>query len=123
MSPKDTAVSFLQLVTSGKIREAYQRHVAPGFRHHNPYFRGNAKSLQSGMEENETRFPGKLLKIQRAIAERDLVAVHSHVTLKQGELEMAVVHLFRFQGEQIVELWDIGQQVPTTPSPNENGMF
>ena len=29
---------------------------------------------------------------------------------------------FRFQGDRIVELWDLGQPVPEK-SPNENGMF
>jgi predicted SnoaL-like aldol condensation-catalyzing enzyme len=121
-SKKELATSFLRLVTSGRIREAFDRHVGPGFRHHNPYFKGDATSLMVAMEENETKFPNKAFAIQRAIQESDLVAVHSHVRLKPGELELAVVHIFRFQGDRIVELWDVGQQVPTD-SPNENGMF
>jgi len=32
------------------------------------------------------------------------------------------VHLFRFEGDHIVELWDIGQPVPAE-SVNTNGMF
>lgn len=35
---------------------------------------------------------------------------------------VAVVHLFRFEGNLIVEMWDIGQPVPES-TPNENGMF
>jgi predicted SnoaL-like aldol condensation-catalyzing enzyme len=118
----ELATSFLRLVTSGKIREAYERHIAPGFKHHNPYFKGDAKSLMAGMEENENKFPNKILQIQRAVAEGNLVAVHSHVKLKPGEFEVAVVHIFRFEGDRIVEAWDVGQQVPDQ-SPNENGMF
>jgi len=34
----------------------------------------------------------------------------------------AVVHIFRFAGARIAELWDIGQPVPEN-SPNEYGMF
>jgi predicted SnoaL-like aldol condensation-catalyzing enzyme len=34
----------------------------------------------------------------------------------------ALVHIFRFHGDRVVELWDIGQPVPED-SPNENGMF
>lgn len=33
-----------------------------------------------------------------------------------------VVHIFRFDRNHIVEMWDLGQQVPEN-MPNENGMF
>jgi len=32
------------------------------------------------------------------------------------------VHIFRFEGERIAELWDLGQPVPDG-SPNEDGML
>jgi len=32
------------------------------------------------------------------------------------------VHLFRFEGDRIVELWDIGQPIPDS-SVNANGML
>lgn len=122
MTMKEAALSFLNLITAGKIREAYKRHASPDFRHHNPYHNGDARSLIVGMEEAHEKFPAKVFEVQRAIQDGDLVAVHSHITLKPGELELAVVHLFRFQNARIVELWDIAQQVPKE-SPNENGMF
>lgn len=122
MTHKDIALSFLRLVTSGKIQEAYECHVAPEFRHHNPYFKGDAKSLQAGMMENESRFPNKILRVHLTIAEGDLVSVHSHVILKESELELAVVHIFRIQNGKIVELWDVGQQIPKE-TQNEYGMF
>ena len=34
----------------------------------------------------------------------------------------AVAHFFRFEGDRIVELRDVGQEVPAD-SPNNNGMF
>src|SRR5262249_186078 len=34
-------MAFLRLAASGYAREAFQKHVAPGFRHHNPFFRGD----------------------------------------------------------------------------------
>lgn len=39
-----------------------------------------------------------------------------------GGIGAAVVHIFRFDDDRIVELWDIGQAVPEA-SVNENGMF
>jgi predicted SnoaL-like aldol condensation-catalyzing enzyme len=122
MTHKEIALSFLKLVASGHIREAYEKHVAPGFKHHNPYFKGDAKSLQMGMEENESRFPNKKFQVHHAAEEGEMVFTHSHVTLKSGELEIAAVHIFRFENDKIAELWDVGQQIPKE-GPNENGMF
>ncbi|TQR38959.1 nuclear transport factor 2 family protein [Brevibacillus brevis] len=119
---KENAVSFLQLVASGNVREAYQRYTSPNFRHHNPFFRGDAHSLMLAMEENAAKNPHKILEVKRAIEEGDIVAVHSHVKQNQEDLGGAVVHIFRFHNDQIVELWDVGQPIPED-SPNENGMF
>lgn len=119
---KETAMEFLRLAASGKVREAYNKYVGTGFRHHNAFFRGDAKSLMVAMEENAAKNPNKVLEIQRALQDGDLVAVHSRVKQKSSDLGGAVVHIFRFQGNLIVELWDVGQAVPED-SPNEYGMF
>ena len=74
------------------------------------------------MEENAEKNPDKVLEIQRALQDGNLVAVHSRVKLKPGDPGVALVHIFRFQGNHIAELWDVGQAVPEN-SPNENGMF
>ena len=121
-SHKEMAVSFLQLASSGKVQEAYQRHVDASFRHHNPYFPGNAAALSAAMQENAARFPHKAIEIKRVLSDGDLVAVHAHVCLKPGDLGVATIHLFRFEGGRIVELWDVGQAVPDQ-SLNNNGMF
>ncbi len=122
LSNKESAVSFLRLAASGKVREAYREYADPGFRHHNPYFRGDADSLMLGMEENAAKFPEKVFQVQRALVDEDLVAVHSRMRVGPDGPEMAVVHIFRFDAGRIVELWDIGQAVPGD-SPNANGMF
>ncbi|KMY54096.1 polyketide cyclase [Bacillus sp. FJAT-27231] len=121
-SLKEKAVSFLQLVASGRVREAYSRYIGPDFRHHNPFFCGDANTLMLAMEENAAKNPHKIFEIKRIIEEGDTVAVHSHVKQKQGDLGGVVVHIFRFHNDLIVELWDVGQPVPEN-SPNENGVF
>jgi predicted SnoaL-like aldol condensation-catalyzing enzyme len=121
-SHKETAVEFLGLVASGQVLEAYEKHVGTGFRHHNPYFRGDAASLREGMEQNAAKNPNKQLEIQFAIEEGDRVAVFSHVRQNPRDSGGAVVHIFRFDKNRIVELWDVGQAVPEQ-SVNENGMF
>jgi len=119
---KESAVSFLTLAASGKVREAYDNYVSPKFRHHNAYFPGDAESLQAGMAEAHKKFPNTALEVQHILGEGDLVAVHSRVQHSSDTPEIAVVHIFRFEGGRIVELWDVGQEAPKD-SPNENGMF
>ncbi|WP_347552765.1 nuclear transport factor 2 family protein [Pseudalkalibacillus hwajinpoensis] len=122
LSNKEIAVSFLQLVASGKVREAYRNYIGPRFFHHNPFFRGDSDSLMLAMEEDASNNPDKTFKVKLAIEERDLIAVHSHIKQNPEDRGVAVVHIFRFQDNQIVELWDLGQPIPKN-SPNENGVF
>jgi predicted SnoaL-like aldol condensation-catalyzing enzyme len=119
---KEAAIEFLRLVASNKVREAYDKHVAPGFRHHNAFFRGDAASLMAGMEQNAAQHPDKVLVVKGALQEADRVAVLSHVRQDPKARGAAVVHIFRFEGGRIVELWDVGQPIPE-PLVNENGMF
>ncbi|MEH7113291.1 nuclear transport factor 2 family protein [Neobacillus niacini] len=121
-SIKDRAVSFLELVASGDVREAYHRYTSPDFRHHNPFFPGDPESLMLAMEEDANQNPHKVLEVKHVIGEGDMVAVHSHVKQNQDDLGIAVVHIFRFHNDLIVELWDVGQRIPEN-SPNENGAF
>lgn len=120
-SNKDTAISFLTNAASGKLDDAYSL-VSPDFRHHNPYFKDDAESLKAGMADAHQQFPNTKIDIQRAIAEGDLVAVHSRVQHAPERPAIAVVHIFRFEGDQIAELWDVGMEVPQD-SPNDNGAF
>jgi predicted SnoaL-like aldol condensation-catalyzing enzyme len=66
--------------------------------------------------------PKKRLDVLNALEEADLVAVHARIRHEPNEIGYAVFHLFRFVGDRIVELWDVGQEVPAT-TVNENGMF
>jgi predicted SnoaL-like aldol condensation-catalyzing enzyme len=121
-SHKDTAVSFLRLVGSGKVREAYERCVAENFRHHNAYYRGDRESLMRAMEDNAAKNPNKLLDVKLTLEDGAYVAVHSHVRQHPQDRGAAVVHLFRFENDRIAELWDVGQAL-SPESPNQYGMF
>lgn len=122
ISHKTAAMDFLRLASSGKVKEAYRSYVSASFRHHNPYFQGDAATLMAAMEENAAANPHKEIEILRTLEEGDLVAVHACVKLKPGDLGIATIHIFRFESDYIVELWDVGQPVPED-SPNKNGMF
>ena len=121
MNKKDIAVSFLRLASSGRVREAYDQYVSPNFRHHNPYFQGDRESLLKGMEENAREFPDKTYKAMHALEDGDLIAVHGKVKLTPDS-QWSVIHIFRFEGDTIIESWEASQQV-LKDSPNQNGMF
>jgi|SRR5580765_1997833 len=118
---RDIAIRFLQLAASGRLDEAYG-HVSANFRHHNPYFKGDAESLKAGMAEAAKKFPNTTLEVQHVFEADGFVAVHSRVQHAPNTLEIAAVHIFRFEGETIAELWDVAMEAPQE-SPNQNGMF
>ncbi|RPI00285.1 MAG: nuclear transport factor 2 family protein [Ignavibacteriae bacterium] len=121
MNKKEIAVSFLKLASSGQVRDAYEKHIHPQFRHHNAYFKGDRESLRKGMEENAIQFPHKTFEVLRVLEDGHLVAVHGKVKLSP-ESQWSVIHIFRFEENMIVELWEASQEV-LKDSPNENGIF
>lgn len=122
MSKSESAQEFLRLASKGNSREAFARFVGEGFRHHNLWFAGDGKTLMQAMEEAGKERPDKVLEILRTLEDGDLVAVHSRVRQTPEDIGGAVVHIFRFEGDKIVELWDIGQDAPEE-MVNENGFF
>jgi predicted SnoaL-like aldol condensation-catalyzing enzyme len=122
IKPKEAAVSFLKLASSGQVSDAYAKYVSANFRHHNPYFQGDAATLATAMAENAAQHPDKAIDIYHVVEEGELVAVHARVRFKPSDRGLATIHLFRFEDGRIAELWDVGQPVPED-SPNTYGMF
>ena len=122
MSNKEFAITFLNMVAAKKIKEAYDKCIAPNFIHHNQYFKGDRQSLMAAMEEASNKNPDMILEVKRAFEDGNTVITHSHVKQNVNDTEAAVVHIFRFEAGRIVELWDLGQQI-AKDSPNRNGAF
>ncbi|MBN2011416.1 nuclear transport factor 2 family protein [candidate division KSB1 bacterium] len=121
MNKKDIAISFLRRASSGDVRNAYDAYVHHQFRHHNAYFKGDRESLMIAMEENAREFPDKTYETLRTLEDGSLVAVHGKVSLSP-ESQWSVIHIFRFENNQIIESWEASQEV-LKDSPNENGIF
>jgi len=120
-SKSHIAQSFLRLASSGRVDEAFARYVHLQFIHHNPYFPGDRQSFLQAMKENAMQFPHKTYETLRTIEENDLVAIHGRVTLSP-ESQWSVIHIFRFEGDYIIESWEASQPV-ITDSPNRFGIF
>jgi predicted SnoaL-like aldol condensation-catalyzing enzyme len=116
------ARQFLTMVCDGRVQQAYDDFVGAGFRHHNPWFRGDAASLRDAMAQNAAQFPGKRIEIHKVLEDGDQVAVLSRVQHTPEGPAHALVHFFRFADGRIAELWDVAQPIPAEVV-NENGMF
>lgn len=107
----------------GQAQQAFDRYVAAGFIHHNQYFKGDRQSLLDAMDEASRQSPNSSIETLHAYEDANTVITHSRVLRKDPAADaIAVVHIFRFEGDKIAELWDIGQMISPN-SPNENGMF
>lgn len=120
MTKKEIGASFLTLAGTGKVKEAFDRFTSADFIHHNQYFEGSREALQKAMEEAHRTSPNTSIEIIYSYKDRDTVITHSLV--KKKDMDIAVVHIFRFSGDKIVELWDLGQQIEKD-TPNKNGLF
>jgi predicted SnoaL-like aldol condensation-catalyzing enzyme len=103
MTKKDIAVAFLELASSGKVREAFEKYVHVDFFHDNPYFKGDRESLLAGMEESARKFPDKAFEPVRTLEDEDFVVVHGKVRITPSGPEIALMHIFRFEGDYIIE--------------------
>ena len=122
MGNKQAAVAFMQLASAGRVDEAYASYVAPGFRHHNPWFAAGVDALKKGMDDNARENPQKSFEVKRVIEEGDLVVVHSHVRMKPDHPGYALIHICRFERGRIAELWDVGMEIPAD-IVNGDGVF
>ncbi len=116
----EIAHSFLKMAGTGEVRAAFDRYIAPNFIHHNQYFKGDRQSLMTAMTDAHTTSPNKAIEIKYTYVDKNTVITHSLVS--KENMNIAVVHIFRFESFKIVELWDLGQVIDKK-SPNENGLF
>ncbi len=123
MTKKEIALSFLKMASSGDVRTAYDKYISSKFIHHNQHFKGDRDSLMLAMEEAHKTNPNKSIEVKYVYEDGATVITHSLVTRVNDDLpSVAVVHIFKFENDRVIELWDLGQLVLKS-SPNENGLF
>ena len=119
---KEIGRDFLTLCAAGKSREAFKLHAHKNFKHHNPFFKGDADSLMIAMEESSKINPNRIFEIKHIIIDGDLVVYHSFIQQTQSDAGLVVVHILKFSDNKIIEMWDMHQPIPEIMI-NENGMF
>src|SRR6476661_3479084 len=115
---KKNAIEFYRMAYEGNPSKAVSLFVGQEYIQHNPSVGDGPKSFIEYFERMALEFPQKSIEFVRAIAEDDLVALHTH-QLWPGNEEYVTMDFFRFDAQgKIVEHWDAIQRIPETSKNN-----
>jgi predicted SnoaL-like aldol condensation-catalyzing enzyme len=119
---KRNAIDYYKMAYLGEPRKAVELYVGGEYIQHNPLVGDGKEPFIAYFERMGSEYPGKSIEFVRAIAEGDLVALHTHQAWP-GDNEYVTMDFFRFDDEgKIVEHWDAMQQIPES-TENGNTMY
>lgn len=109
---KRNAIEFYRTAYLGDPQTAVQKYVGAEYIQHNPSVENGKAGFIAYFERMAREYPRKEIEFVRAVAEGDLVALHTH-QLWPGNVEYVTMDFFRFDDNgKIVEHWDAVQEVP-----------
>lgn len=119
---KKNAIEFYKMAYNGNPRKATELYVGDQYIQHNPAVKDGTEGFIEYFEKMKSEYPEKTIDFVRAVAENDLVALHTH-QIWPGNDEYITMDFFRFNEKgKIVEHWDSIQQIPEK-SENPNKMY
>lgn len=119
---KLNAIAFYRTAYLGDPAGAVRAYVGAEYRQHNPLVADGKQAFIDYFDEMARDYPDKSIQFVRAIAEDDLVALHTLQTWPGNE-QYVTMDFFRFDdGGKIVEHWDSIQAVPAE-TKNGNTMY
>lgn len=119
---KQNAIEFYRTAYLGNPEKAVELYVGDEYIQHNPLVGDGKAPFIEYFNLMAREYPEKSIKFVRAVAQDDLVAVHTHQTWPGNE-EYVTMDFFRFDDNgKIVEHWDSIQEVPGQ-SKNGNLMY
>lgn len=109
---KQNAIAFYKTAYDGNPRQAVEMYVGDEYIQHNPLVADGPEGFIAYFEKMTARYPDKSVKFLRAVAEGDLVALHTYQTWPDNG-QYVTMDFFRFdENGKIVEHWDSIQHVP-----------
>ena len=119
---KQNAIDFYRMAYLGNPARAVEFYVGDEYIQHNPLVGDGKEPFIDYFVEMADGYPDKEIECVRAIAEGDLVALHTHQTWP-GDLEYVTMDFYRFdENGKNVEHWDSMQEIPAE-SKNGNTMY
>lgn len=120
---KQNAIAFYKLMFNEcKPAEAIEKFTGNQYIQHNPHVPDGKAGFIQYFEKMNREYPNKKVHIKRAIAENDLVVLHTYQEWPTDE-DYATIDIFRFdENGKIVEHWDVLQPIPNE-MVHDNGMF
>ena len=119
---KQSAIAFYRTAYFGDPVNAVETYVGDEYIQHNPLVGDGKEAFIEYFKEMARDYPEKDIEFVRAIAEGDLVALHTH-QIWPDNVHYVTMDFFRFdENGRIVEHWDSIQEVPRE-TKNGNPMY
>ena len=119
---KRNAIAFYRTAYLGDPAKAVELYVGDDYIQHNPAVGNGTRPFIEYFTAMAEQYPDKSIEFVRAVAEGNLVALHTHQTWPDGD-EYVTMDFFRFDDNgKIVEHWDAIQEVPAV-TQNGNPMY
>ncbi len=115
-------MAFCRTAYLGEPEKAVALYVGDEYIQHNPLVGNGTQPFIDYFTQMAVEYPDKSIEFVRAVAEDNMVALHTHQTWPGGD-EFVTMDFFRFDDNgKIVEHWDAIQEIPTE-SKNGNPMY
>ena len=110
---KSNAIAFYQMIFDGEPEKAIELYVGDEYRQHNPMVADGKSGVIEYFTRMKKEYPVKEVKFVRAIAQGNLVALHTHQRWGEPDnKEYVTMDFFGFdENNKIVEHWDSIQEV------------
>lgn len=118
----DRVLTMYREVLIAMDPDKVEAHLPPHYVQHSSLAEPGLEPLKKFLAFIRERSPDATQTIKRAFVDDDHVIVHVHVVRFPGDPGLAAVDIFRCENDQIVEHWDVIQEVSANPV-NPNGMF
>lgn len=119
---KSNAIAFYKMAYDGDPKQAVDRYTGDEYVQHNPAVGDGKLAFVMYFQAMRRQYPDRQIEFVRAIAEGDLVALHTH-QIWQDNKRYVTMDFFRFdQHGKIIEHWDSVQEIPEM-SKNSKSMY